>query len=63
MTQPVTNWGLYRKCIRICRAPIGEPCFTVSSRIVNGQPDRVRTPLEEPHTSRLLRGRKVSSVR
>lgn len=58
MTQPVTDWDRYRRCIRICLAPIGEPCFTTSGRIVNGRPDRVRTPLEAPHPSRLLRGRR-----
>lgn len=57
MTQPVTDWDLYRKCSVICRAEIGEPCFTTSSRIVNGQPDRVRTVLERPHSSRKLRVR------
>jgi hypothetical protein len=57
MTQPVTDWTKYRKCIRVCRASIGEPCFTPSGRIVNGRPDQVRTVLEAPHASRLLRGR------
>ena len=58
MTQPVTDWNLFRKCIRVCRAPIGQPCFTTSSRIINGRPNRVPAFLEFPHNARLLRGRK-----
>jgi hypothetical protein len=58
MTQPLTDWDLYRKCNLICRAPSGQPCFTVSGRIVNGRPDGARTDLEHPHTSRKMRTRR-----
>lgn len=57
MTQPVTDWNAYRKCSVICRAPSGQPCTTVSTRIVDGHPDGVRTVLEHPHRSRKLKTR------
>lgn len=48
----------YRKCSQICRAAAGEPCFSLSGKIVNGQPDGVRTVLAAPHTFRKLRVRR-----
>lgn len=50
-----TDWDLYRKCSQVCRAAIGEPCFSLSGRIVGGRPDEVRTPLAVPHVSRKRR--------
>lgn len=54
MTQPVTNWDLYRKC-PIEKAETGEPCTSLSGRVVGGQPDGVLTILEHPHGARQLR--------
>lgn len=54
MTQPVTDWLLYRKC-RICQRGTGNPCCTRSSRIVDGQPVGGPTDLERPHQARRLR--------
>ena len=48
-------WADYRACSQVCRAPMGEPCFSLSGRVVNGQPDGVRTFLDEPHKGRLRR--------
>lgn len=57
----MTDWSLYRKCYRVCRARMGEPCFTLSGRIVDGRPDGVLTRLATPHVSRELRtGQKVA---
>lgn len=53
MTEP-TDWMAYRKC-PICRRVCGEPCYSTSSRIIDGQPDGVRTDLEVPHVARRLR--------
>jgi hypothetical protein len=50
-----TDWNEYRKCSQVCRAAIGEPCFSLSGRIVGGRPDGVRTPLAVPHVSRKRR--------
>jgi hypothetical protein len=48
----------YRKC-GVCRAEIGQPCYTVSGTVVNGRPDYVRTPLySHAHVTRLKRTRK-----
>lgn len=52
------DWTAYRKCSQICRAEIGEACFSLSGRIVGGRPDRVRTELSKPHASRKLRVRR-----
>lgn len=61
MTQPVTDWDLYRKC-PIDRAPTGKPCFSQSTRIVNGVPDGIRNILEHPHNARRVKSRKAHSV-
>lgn len=58
MTQPMTDWSAYRKCSQVCRAPMGEPCFSLSGRIANGRPDGVRTLLDTPHKARKLRTRR-----
>lgn len=55
--EPV-DWGRYRKCSQVCRAPAGEPCFSLSGRIVGGRPDGVRTPLTHAHKARKLSTRK-----
>ena len=55
MTQPVTDWNLYRKCSQVCGAETGEACVSLSGLIVGGQPDKIRTELEHPHLSRKLR--------
>ncbi len=54
MTQPVTNYLLYRKC-PICQRASGNPCRSASGRIVDGQPDGIPTDLEYPHKARRLR--------
>jgi hypothetical protein len=53
------DWSEYRKCSQVCRAPMGEPCFSLSGRVVDGQPDGVRTILSQPHHGRLRRTRRV----
>ena len=53
-----TDWNDYRKCSQVCRAEMGQPCFALSGRIVDGQPDRVFTPLLFPHASRRRRARR-----
>jgi hypothetical protein len=52
---PRVDWSEYRKCSAVCRAKIGEPCFSQSGRVVNGQPDGIRTYLIEPHAARVRR--------
>jgi len=57
MTDPrktVVNWDAYRQCDG-CRANTGEPCISLSGKVVNGHPDGCETPLERPHKSRRLR--------
>lgn len=51
----------YRKCSQICGAKIGEPCFSLSGRIVGGRPDGIRTPLDAPHKARKRRTKRVKS--
>lgn len=51
----IVVWDDYRKCSQVCRAATGDPCFSLNGKIVNGQPDGVRTPLDEPHKSRKRR--------
>jgi hypothetical protein len=52
------DWNAYRKCSQVCRAEIGQPCFSLSGRIVGGRPDGVRTPLTHAHAARKLRIRR-----
>jgi hypothetical protein len=54
----VTDWDDYRKCSQICRAEIGEACFSMSGRIIGGRPDGVRTYLAVAHASRKKRTRR-----
>jgi len=54
MTQPVTDWDLYRKC-PIDGALTGELCTTAHARIEDGQPVGGRTVMEHPHNARSLR--------
>jgi len=54
VTQPVTDWLLYRKC-PVCQCGTGTPCRSASGAIVNGQPDGKRTSLEHPHKARRRR--------
>ena len=56
---PPVDWNDYRKCSQVCRAEIGQPCFSLSGTIVGGRPDGVRTPLDHPHKARKLRTRKA----
>jgi len=60
VTPSLTNWDLYRKCSQVCRAEIGEPCFSLSGRIAEGRPDGLRTPLDAPHVTRKLRTRRAA---
>lgn len=55
MSPEPVDWSAYRKCSQICRAEIGEPCFSMSGKIVGGQPDGVRTELAAPHKARKRR--------
>lgn len=57
-----TDWNRYRKCSQVCGVEIGEPCRSLSGRIINGRPDGVRTELAYPHKTRKLRtaGRRVT---
>lgn len=55
----MTDWSLYRACSQVCRAKMGEPCFSLSGRVVDGQTDNVRTYLAVPHLARKLRTRKA----
>lgn len=57
-TEPV-DWDAYRKCSQVCRAEIGEPCFSLSGKIADGRPDKVRTPLTHAHAARKLRTRRA----
>jgi hypothetical protein len=59
MTQPVTDWNLYRKC-PVCGAEIGQACASLSGTITGGRPDGIRTELEHAHLSRKLRTRKAA---
>ena len=54
----MTDWNLYRKCSQVCRAEIGQPCISLSGKIVEGRPDNVRTELTVPHKARKLRTRR-----
>lgn len=54
MTSPEINWLEYRKC-GICMVGTGNPCVSRSGRIVDGQPDGIRTELKAPHKGRRLR--------
>jgi len=49
------DWSEYRKCSQVCRAEMGEPCFSLSGTVVNGQTDGVRTVLAAPHNARKRR--------
>lgn len=51
----LTDWSTYRKCSQVCAAPIGEPCVSLSGKVVNGRPDGVRTVLAVPHNARKRR--------
>lgn len=53
------NWGEYRACSTVCRAKAGEPCISLSGKIVAGRPDDVRTPLDVPHAARKRRKRRA----
>jgi hypothetical protein len=44
----------YRKC-PICSAEIGEPCKSMSARVVDGYPDGVQTLTVRPHGYRKRR--------
>lgn len=58
MSPKVIDWNDYRKCSQICRAETGEPCVSMSGKIVDGQPDNVRTALAVPHKARKRRVRR-----
>lgn len=58
-TAAPVDWNEYRKCSQVCRAPSGEPCFSLSGTVVNGRPDGVRTHLALPHVSRKRRVRRA----
>lgn len=45
----------YRACSQVCRAPLGQPCISLSGKVVDGRPDGVRTELAKPHKARKLR--------
>lgn len=49
------DWDEYRKCSQVCGADIGQPCTSLSGRVVDGRPDGVRTPLDRPHIARKKR--------
>lgn len=51
---PTVNWLAYRRC-RICQAVTGRPCTSHSRHIVEGQPDGIRTELNQPHKARRRR--------
>ena len=56
MTEPV-DWSAYRACSQACRAPIGQPCVSLSGKVVGGRPDEVRIELDQPHKARKPRTR------
>jgi hypothetical protein len=49
-----TDWAAWRMC-PVCKAPSGEPCYSLSGKIVNGQPDWMPTVLMDPHRTRQAR--------
>jgi hypothetical protein len=51
----------YRAC-PVCKVPLGEPCVSLSGRIVGGRPDGARTELSLPHTIRKLRIRRKKAT-
>lgn len=53
------DWSDYRACSQVCRAEMGEPCFSLSGTVVDGHPDGVRTHLAVPHVSRKRRVRRT----
>ncbi len=53
------DWSEYRKCSQVCRAPMGEPCFSLSGTVVDGQTDGIRTELDHPHVFRKRRTRRA----
>lgn len=53
--QTAVDWSEYRKCSQVCRAEIGEPCFSLSGTVAAGRPDGVRNYLAHPHLSRQRR--------
>lgn len=55
MNPPIVDWDAYRACSQVCRAKMGQPCFSISGKVVDGRPDQVRTVLSRPHVSRKLR--------
>lgn len=46
-----TDWDRLRKC-PVCQSVTGEPCYSLSGRVVAGQPDGVPTVLLDPHRAR-----------
>lgn len=52
------DWSAYRACSQVCRAPIGQPCVSLSSKVVDGRPDGVRIELDQPHKARKPRTRR-----
>jgi hypothetical protein len=54
----LVGWSDYRKC-PICEAVIGQPCASLSGKIVNGCTDNIRKELDAPHKARKLRTRKA----
>lgn len=52
----LVDWDRYRQCTT-CRAPGGQACFSLSSRIIDGRPDGPAQLLQRPHASRRLRSR------
>lgn len=44
----------YRQC-PVCRAELGEPCKSMSGKVVNGYPDKVETLTIRPHAYRKRR--------
>lgn len=57
-----TDWDGWRKCTT-CQAPTGEPCYSLSGRVVDGQPDGVPTVLLEPHRARLPRKERTMAAK
>lgn len=50
----VIMWMAFRAC-PVCKVRLGEPCVSLSGRVVNGRPDHVAVLLSEPHRSRKMR--------
>jgi hypothetical protein len=54
ISRMATDWSAFRMC-PVCKAGTGEPCYSLSGRIIGGQPDNMPTVLMDPHRSRKAR--------